>query len=81
MDNPEKLTNKHQRIPKGQSKTDNPEKLTNKHQRIPKGQSKMDNPEKLVTYGTYAEIVMDITTRNSEINRTTQKTYLRYQHI
>ena len=27
MDNPEKLVNKRQRIPKGQSKMDNPEKL------------------------------------------------------
>ena len=27
MDNPEKLANKRQRIPKGQSKKDNPEKL------------------------------------------------------
>jgi len=30
MDNPEKLTNKRWRIPKGQSKMHNPEKLTNK---------------------------------------------------
>ena len=39
MNNPEKLTNKRQRIPKGQLKMNNPEKLTNKRQRIPKGQS------------------------------------------
>ena len=55
MVSPEKLANKRQRKPKGQSKKDNPEKLTNKHQRIPKGQSKKDNPEKLETQGTQGE--------------------------
>ena len=47
MYNLEKLANKRQRIPKGQSKMYNLEKLTNKRQRIPKGQSKMNNLEKL----------------------------------
>ena len=57
------MTNKHLRIPKGQSKMKNPEKLAtqgtqdedNKRQRIPKGQSKMNNPEKLATQGTQDE--------------------------
>ena len=47
MNNPEKLANKLQRIPEGQSEMNNPEKLANKRQRIPEGQSKMNNPEKL----------------------------------
>ena len=65
MDNPEKLANKHQRKPKGQSRMDNPEKLANKHQRKPKGQSRMDNPEKLAALGT-----QDITRRKTKKQNT-----------
>ena len=45
MDNPEKLTNKRYRKPKGrQSRMDNPEHCQLGHTRL-KEQSRMDNPE------------------------------------
>ena len=47
--------NKHQRIPKGQSRLDNPEESVNKRQRIPKGQSRWDNSESLAAQGIQDE--------------------------
>ena len=58
------MTNKCQRIPKGQYKMDNPEKLETQGtqdtglinvREYRRGNKKMDNPEKLETYGTPQE--------------------------